>query len=109
MSKRDKMFADMTANASTKDVATIGQKLPGMKKGPVAEVWETVQAMWALIKDPEAAWGAKALAIGALLYLVSPIDAIPDVIPVVGLTDDVAVIAAAVAALGVALNKYRES
>jgi uncharacterized membrane protein YkvA (DUF1232 family) len=33
---------------------------------------------------------------GALAYFISPIDAIPDAIPVFGLTDDLAVIAAAV-------------
>ena len=32
------------------------------------------------------------LVIAVLIYLVSPIDAIPDVLPVVGLTDDVTVI-----------------
>ena len=39
------------------------------------------------------AW-AKASIIGALGYLISPIDLIPDVIPVVGFTDDAGVIAA---------------
>ena len=32
------------------------------------------------------------MAAGSLLYLVSPLDAVPDVIPVGGLLDDVAVI-----------------
>ena len=34
----------------------------------------------------------KALIIGALGYLISPLDAIPDAIPIVGLTDDVGVL-----------------
>ena len=34
----------------------------------------------------------KALIIGALGYLKSPLDAIPDAIPIVGLTDDVGVL-----------------
>ena len=33
-----------------------------------------------------------ALIIGALGYLISPLDAIPDAIPIVGLTDDVGVL-----------------
>lgn len=42
---------------------------------------------------------AKTAIIGALGYLISPIDAIPDIIPIVGLTDDIGVIAAALAAV----------
>lgn len=36
--------------------------------------------------------GQKALIMGALAYLVSPIDVVPDCIPVVGWLDDVAAI-----------------
>ncbi|WP_195534128.1 YkvA family protein [Bacteroides finegoldii] len=53
--------------------------------------------------------GAKTIAIGALLYAVSPIDALPDIVPILGLTDDAAVITAAVTALGSALNKYKQT
>ncbi len=38
---------------------------------------------------------AKGVVLGALGYFISPIDIIPDFIPVTGYTDDVAVIAAA--------------
>lgn len=34
----------------------------------------------------------KAIIVGALGYLISPIDVIPDAIPIVGLTDDLAVL-----------------
>ena len=34
--------------------------------------------------------------IGALLYFISPFDLIPDMLPIVGLTDDAAVIAGAI-------------
>ena len=47
---------------------------------------------------PEAPAKAKATILGALGYLVSPIDGIPDWVPG-GLIDDAAVIAAAVAAI----------
>ena len=35
----------------------------------------------------------KAIIIGALGYIISPLDAIPDAIPIVGLGDDMAVLA----------------
>ncbi len=41
------------------------------------------------------AW-AKGVILGALGYFISPIDAIPDMIPVLGFTDDLSVLAAAI-------------
>jgi len=41
-----------------------------------------------LLADPEVPWGAK-VALGAVaLYLVSPVDLVPDFIPVIGYLDD---------------------
>jgi uncharacterized membrane protein YkvA (DUF1232 family) len=42
---------------------------------------------------------AKGVIIGALGYFISPVDAIPDVIPVAGFIDDFGVLTAAVAAV----------
>lgn len=47
-------------------------------------------------KSPNVPKSSKMIIVGALSYLVLPIDLIPDFIPVVGLADDSAVIAAAV-------------
>jgi uncharacterized membrane protein YkvA (DUF1232 family) len=46
---------------------------------------------------PEASAADKAIIIAALGYFISPIDAIPDVTPIVGFTDDAGVVAGAVA------------
>jgi len=108
MSKYERELGKYSQEASQEDVDKIGSKLGGMKKGPIAKVWDNVQALWAMSKDPAAAWGSKAIAIGALIYLVSPIDLVPDLIPVFGLGDDAAVIAAAIAKLASDLNKYKK-
>lgn len=42
---------------------------------------------------------ARAIILGALGYLILPADVIPDIIPVLGFTDDVGVLAAALAAV----------
>ncbi len=42
---------------------------------------------------------AKGVIIGALGYFISPVDAVPDILPVVGYTDDLGVLAAAVGAV----------
>jgi uncharacterized membrane protein YkvA (DUF1232 family) len=53
-------------------------------------------------------WETIALAIGALIYFLSPIDLIPDPIPVAGYVDDAAVVAFVVASLHADLNNFRE-
>ena len=55
-------------------------------------------ALWKLFKHPQTPRAPKLLAIAVLAYAVSPIDLIPDFIPVLGLLDDVILVP-----LGVAL------
>ena len=76
-----------------------------MNRGPVAKVWEQVEARWRFLSDPTASLAGKAIASAALVSLVSPIDAIPDLIPLGGLTDDVGVITRAFAQLATDLKK----
>ena len=92
--------------SSSRDVAKIGRKLGAMNRGPVRAIWDKVQQLWQFIRDPEVPWNRKAMAAGSLLYLISPLDAVPDVIPGAGLVDDAAVILFVVSTLAGALKKY---
>ena len=56
-----------------------------------------VLAIWYAARDPETPTTAKAMIMAALAYFVLPIDAIPDILPAIGYTDDAAVIAAVIA------------
>src|SRR4051812_24572537 len=47
-------------------------------------------------KSPEVPKSSKMIIVGALSYLIFPVDLIPDFIPVVGLADDASVVVAAV-------------
>lgn len=58
---------------------------------------EPVLKLYYAALDQDTPTWAKTVMIGALGYFISPIDLIPDVIPVIGYADDAAVIAAAVA------------
>ena len=53
----------------------------------------------AAIKSPHTSLKSKTLAIGALIYFISPIDLIPDHIPVIGYLDDLAVLSLVVNSL----------
>ena len=60
--------------------------------------------------DPETPTRAKAILLGALAYFILPIDLIPDLLPLLGFSDDAAVIAAAIAALSSHIKpRHREA
>ena len=48
------------------------------------------------------------LLIAAVIYFLMPIDAIPDVIPVVGFMDDIAVIGFVIASVRGEIEKFRQ-
>jgi uncharacterized membrane protein YkvA (DUF1232 family) len=53
---------------------------------------------WRLLRDPRIpAWPKWVVPALAIIYVVSPIDAIPDFIPILGQLDDVSIIAVALA------------
>jgi uncharacterized membrane protein YkvA (DUF1232 family) len=51
-----------------------------------------VVAVWIAARDPRVPWYAKALALAVAAYALSPIDLIPDFIPVVGYLDDLIIV-----------------
>ena len=54
-----------------------------------------VHTLWLVFRHRDTPWPVKALLIVLLAYLASPVDLIPDVIPVLGMLDDLAVAAVA--------------
>lgn len=57
-------------------------------------------AAWFCARDPATPGYVRAMLLGAVAYFVMPADAIPDFMVVAGFTDDAAVIAAVMGALG---------
>jgi uncharacterized membrane protein YkvA (DUF1232 family) len=55
-----------------------------------------VHALFLASKDPRVPWYAKALALIIIAYALSPIDLIPDFIPVIGYLDDLILIPAGI-------------
>jgi len=77
-------------------VKRAGAKIPFVKEAV---------AMYFCALDPDTPLKAKGIAFAALAYFILPFDAIPDAIAAVGFTDDAAVIAAALLALGSRITK----
>lgn len=53
-------------------------------------------ALWLAGRDPRVPWHAKALAAAVAAYALSPIDLIPDFIPVLGYLDDLLIVPAGI-------------
>jgi uncharacterized membrane protein YkvA (DUF1232 family) len=88
-SRLKSLLTDAYKKASEKnDVGTIAH-----------EAWDTLQTMFRLIKASVSGeytgvpTSTVAAAVAVLIYFISPIDLIPDFIPVLGMLDDVALVA----------------
>ncbi len=66
----------------------------------LALLWSLVKGdarlLWRALRHPHAPGWLRLGAIGILLYVLSPIDLVPDVIPVVGWLDDIVLVPLAI-------------
>lgn len=74
------------------------EKIKNYAKTAGEEVLTPALKMYYAAQDSETPAWAKAAIYGALGYFISPVDAIPDLAPIIGYTDDLGVLAAALAA-----------
>lgn len=73
------------------------------RRAGVGLVRKALQLFYVLRRPDTPVW-AKRTVIGALAYLVLPIDAVPDLLPLVGFTDDLTVITAALGTVAFYVN-----
>ena len=82
--------------------------------GPITERLDELMTFIRLIRAyfngqyRDVPWETIAVALAAVIYFVSPIDLIPDVIPVAGYVDDAAVVGVVIASLTNDLEHFRE-
>ncbi|CAH1663145.1 conserved hypothetical protein [Hyphomicrobiales bacterium] len=70
---------------------------------------EDLLAAWFCARDPATPRRVRMTLLAALGYFVLPVDALPDIMPLLGFTDDAAVIAAAIAAVAGSITiEHRE-
>ncbi|GAB6282141.1 MAG: hypothetical protein STSR0008_08850 [Ignavibacterium sp.] len=65
-----------------------------------------IKALYNYFRNADVSWYRKAIIIGALIYFITPIDAVPDLAPLFGYLDDLGVITAVLKFLGSELIPY---
>lgn len=96
---------------SLRDEAKFGTDFMGRLKRVAKRIpfAEDLLAAWFCARDPATPRRVRMTLLAALGYFVLPIDAIPDIMPLLGFTDDAAVIAAAIAAVAGSITiEHRE-
>ena len=84
------------------------------KGSKLGEQFENFKLLWSLLKDyyndkyPNAPWKLIAAIGFAVAYLISPLDVIQDIIPIVGFIDDDSVFALVVAGFESDIKDYKE-
>ena len=85
-----------------------------VKSGPLQRFLKDVALLISMVRDywsgayREIPWWVIAAVVFTLLYVLSPVDLIPDFIPVIGLLDDAVVIALCLAMIEQNLLRYQE-
>ena len=75
-----------------RNMAKRGIKSVGEKAGALAEIIKNAKLVWRLMMDPRIPVWLKAIPLATLLYLLFPIDVLPDPLLGLGQLDDIAVI-----------------
>jgi uncharacterized membrane protein YkvA (DUF1232 family) len=109
-------FEKYARNVSEDDVSGVLEKekdITGKAHGPLEKFAQEIKLFFSIIKDyvngtyKELPWTTIAGTLGSLLYVFSPIDLVPDIIPIAGLADDAVVFGICLAGINNDLQKYK--
>ncbi len=80
------------------------KKIKGFAKKVGCEGIRAALLLYYALENPELPIKTKAIIYAALGYFISPIDIIPDITPIVGFSDDIGILAAALGAVAMYIN-----
>ena len=117
--KYEEIIKDGAQNVTEKDVEKVISKSEEIQrkfssKGPLARFVEDGKLLIAIVKDywsgryRQVPYGAIASSAFTLLYVLNPFDLMPDVLPLIGQLDDVAVMGACLMLIENDLHKYKD-
>lgn len=113
----DRLKAD-AKKLTEDDIKHVMEKADDIKrtfesKGPLGRFLRDVKLMMALLRDyrngtyRQIPWYALSAIAAALLYVLSPLDFIPDVIPILGYTDDALMMSVCLLLVEQQLDEYQ--
>lgn len=120
LNKPDEEFVKEGAQKVTeKDLEKVVNKSEEIKrkfstKGPLARFIEDGQLLIAIVKDywsrtyRQVPYGVIASIVFTLIYVLNPFDLVPDMLPLIGQLDDVAVMGACLILVEQDLQKYKD-
>lgn len=111
-----KKGADSISKADLKKVLEKRKEIEEKFKGSKAlsRFVEDIKLLFSIVKDyisgdyKKVPWWSVAAIVFTLLYVVSPMDIIPDFIPLIGSLDDVLIVGVCLAVIDSDLHKYKE-
>ena len=111
-SKAEEYARDPEKSKKLLDEALKKAKEKEKDKGPLADLWNNLTALFRLLQAyirheyTDIPWVSLVLVVVAIIYFVSPLDLIPDWVPVAGYLDDAAVIAFVITQIKADLNNF---
>jgi uncharacterized membrane protein YkvA (DUF1232 family) len=87
----------LSAQSSRPRPGLLAQTVARVVPGRLRRVWRDALALLLALRDPRVPAQARLLSVAALIYALSPVDLLPDSLPVLGLGDDLLIVPALLA------------